>query len=220
MATKTAKPVQTVNPTEAYLAADRSERAQMRQAWQTALDAAIKSSDLSAAQAVMTERDEAMAGVKTAKQSEPINYAHAIAERIAVLIDAAQALRTGTATPVGVDAADVDLSQVETYLTEFAQDDLSTERFSERAQALASERISRAGKRGDVGAFIVARLTALTTEPGQVFRVSELRAEAIDGYTPTSGAVSAALNAEREIEGVATVAASDAPSGALSATLV
>jgi hypothetical protein len=199
---------------EQYVAADRSGRAQMRAAWVDALNAAVRSADMLTAQTIIAERDAAEGAVRSSSggSSEPIDLSAVLAQRIADLRLAADMLAAGQFLPVGVTPEQINADTLAEHLSTITPD-------NDTAQSIAQTRVSRAGQRGDVAAYVAARLAALGDG---THRVARIRAEAIDGYRPSSGAVSARLAAVLEspdasLGWVAVAATSDAP---LSARLV
>ena len=174
----------------AYGSLDQGDKARARNSVANAVKVAMQAQDFDKAKGLFDLQDVLKATPKAKAEVDPNKV---IAERIAVLNHAANALAGGSVVPDGIDADGLDY---EAILALVDADDFDAATIEEAGDKIAGAKITRSGKRGDVAAHIESAMSEV--ESGAEVLVSAIhnhRNESTGDYAPSSGAIFARFEA-------------------------
>lgn len=169
-----------------YRSLDAGDKARARAYAKSAVSDAMRSGDFDAAKAIFDLAESLSTEAAPAK--EAVDPKVTVSNRAATLRLAAELILSGEVTPDGIDAAEVDLSDLP-----------DGEADEEVARKIAGAKIARSGVRRSIGDHIEAVFGDL--ESGTALKVSEVANVRTDVYgdaKPSSGAIAAHFAKDRE----------------------
>ena len=162
----------------AYQSADKSDKAKIRKSLDDIMRTNLSAGEFMIAQAA----HEALAGlVSKSPEKVEIDYSQVLADRIATLRYAADCLESGSLVPTGWDDVTIDRSTLPRGTVDV-----------EAADKIATAKITKSGDRHSIDDVVARAIEGKSA--GTFMKVSEVRlAGAIDGYSPSDGAIAARL---------------------------
>jgi exoribonuclease R len=197
-----------------YQAADRSAKAKVKAAVRDQLNSAVLASDLVRAQEAMSV-EKALAGATASTVSrETKSPAQVIAERVAILREAADQLVAGITRPDGWEGTYPTHDEIAAVMG-----DLAESAWKPAATKLAAQKITRTGQRRNVLAH-VREVLAAQDDPSLAMKVRDIAKQASSEYPEadcSEGAIAArfwtADGYKGDSEGLHGIEADEMPDG-------